>query len=33
METIPARRSKATYVKQSQSIRIVNTLNKQMVDT
>jgi len=33
METIPARRGKATYVKQGQSIRIVNTLGKQVVDT
>jgi len=33
METIPARRGKATYVKRGQSIRIVNTLGKQVVDT
>ena len=33
MEMIPARRGKATYVKQGQSIRIVNTLGKQVVDT
>ncbi len=33
METIPARRGKATYLKQGQSIRIVNTWGKQVVDT
>jgi uncharacterized protein YcgI (DUF1989 family) len=33
METIPARRGKATPVRQGQSIRIVNTLGKQVVDT
>ena len=33
METIPARRGKAAYVKQGQSIRIVNTLGSQVVDT
>ena len=33
METIPARRGKAAYVKQGQSIRIVNTHGSQVVDT
>jgi hypothetical protein len=33
METIPARRGKATYVKRGQSIRIVNTHGAQVVDT
>ena len=33
METIPARRGKATYVKRGQSIRIVNTHGTQVVDT
>lgn len=33
METIPARRGKATWVKQGQSIRIVNTHGSQVVDT
>ena len=33
METIPARRGKATYLKQGQSIRIVNTHGEQVVDT
>lgn len=33
METVPARRGKATYLKQGQSIRIVNTHGAQVVDT
>ncbi len=33
METIPARRGKATHLKQGQSIRIVNTHGEQVVDT
>lgn len=33
METIPARRGKAAYVKQGQSIRIINTHGEQVVDT
>src|SRR3954465_6776212 len=33
METIPARRRKGAYVKQGQSIRIVNTHGSQAVDT
>ena len=33
METIPARRGKAAYLKQGQSIRIVNTHGSQVVDT
>ena len=33
METIPARRGKATYLKRGQSIRIVNTHGSQVVDT
>src|SRR5207244_2795097 len=33
METIPARRGKATYLKRAQSIRIVNTHGAQVVDT
>ena len=33
METIPARRGKAAYVRQGQSIRIVNTHGSQVVDT
>ena len=33
METIPARRGKATYLKRGQSIRIVNTHGTQVVDT
>ena len=33
METIPARRGKAAYVKRGQSIRIVNTHGSQVVDT
>ena len=33
MEIIPARRGKAAYVRQGQSIRIVNTHGSQVVDT
>ncbi|WP_149537697.1 DUF1989 domain-containing protein [Siccirubricoccus phaeus] len=33
METIPARRGKAAFVRQGQSIRIVNTHGEQVVDT
>ena len=33
MDTIPARRGKATYLKQGQSIRIINTHGEQVVDT
>ncbi len=33
MDTIPARRGKATYLRQGQSIRIVNTHGEQVVDT
>jgi len=33
METIPARRGKATHLKRGQSIRIVNTHGAQVVDT
>jgi len=33
METIPARRGKAAYLRQGQSIRIVNTHGSQVVDT
>ena len=33
METIPARRGKATYLRHGQSIRIVNTHGAQVVDT
>jgi len=33
METIPARRGKATYVKKGQSLRIINTHGTQVVDT
>jgi uncharacterized protein len=33
METIPARRGKATWLKRDQSIRIVNTHGAQVVDT
>ena len=33
METIPARRGKATYLNKGQSIRIVNTHGAQVVDT
>ncbi len=33
MNTIPARRGKATYLKQGQSIRIINTHGEQVVDT
>src|SRR5262245_52609347 len=33
METIPARRGKATYLRRGQSIRIVNTHGSQVVDT
>jgi len=32
METIPARRGKAAYVRQGQSIRIINTHGEQVVD-
>ena len=33
METIPARRGKATHLRRGQSIRIVNTHGEQVVDT
>src|SRR3979490_673652 len=33
METVPARRGKAAYLKQGQSIRIINTHGEQVVDT
>ena len=33
MEIVPARRGKATYLKQGQSIRIINTHGEQVVDT
>ena len=33
METVPARRGKATYLKQGRSIRIINTHGSQVVDT
>ncbi|HLM11012.1 MAG TPA: urea carboxylase-associated family protein, partial [Reyranella sp.] len=33
METIPARRGKATHLRRGQSIRIVNTHGAQVVDT
>ena len=33
MDTIPARRGKATYLRQGQSIRIINTHGEQVVDT
>lgn len=33
METIPARRGKATYLRKGQSIRIINTHGTQVVDT
>ena len=33
MDTIPARRGKATYLKTGQSIRIINTHGAQVVDT
>jgi uncharacterized protein YcgI (DUF1989 family) len=33
MDTIPARRGKAAYLKQGQAIRIVNTHGAQVVDT
>src|SRR3979409_35094 len=33
MDVIPARRGKAAYLKQGQSIRIVNTHGAQVVDT
>jgi uncharacterized protein YcgI (DUF1989 family) len=33
MDTIPARRGKAAYLKKGQSIRIINTHGAQVVDT
>ena len=33
MDTIPARRGKATYLRQGQSIRIINTHGEQVIDT
>lgn len=33
LQTIPARRGKATYLRQGQSIRIINTHGQQVVDT
>ena len=33
MDTIPARRGKATPLRQGQSIRIINTHGEQVVDT
>lgn len=33
METIPARRGKAAYLRQGQSVRIINTHGEQVVDT
>ncbi|MBL8670800.1 MAG: urea carboxylase-associated family protein [Alphaproteobacteria bacterium] len=33
IELIPARRGRATYVKQGQAVKVINTLGEQVVDT